>query len=117
MAKFITAEELKNRNSITENVERKKLYELQHSIVEYRLNNCERHYIIVPTDLIADIKEELKKEAGYIVCHVPFIKKNDKVFSNGIYIGYKDTDSDSFFILTEDISWEYWAKIIGLNEN
>jgi len=116
MAKFITAEELKNRTSKISEEKSKKEFELQHRIIDYRLRTCEEPYILVPIDLKPEIKDELRT-ANYHLKVTHMSDENEKDYSSVFYIG-----SDELLKAYEaqftyrHISWEYWANVIGPHE-
>ena len=114
MVDFITAEELRNRTTVPDDVKKKKEYELQHRIIEYRLNKSERPWIIVPTDLRPEIRDELKA-VGYLVERA-YIKSGR--YSYGGYIGSDGllnakVNDTTFFVYTYLISWKFWADIVN----
>ena len=114
MADFITAAEFEERFSNTPIS--KKNYEYQHTIIEYRLENTEEPYIIVPyANFHPKIQLELRAK-GYTVCFVQVYEIGNNFPSNGWYIG-PDKYRESVIHATTEISWQYWAKKIGLDEN
>ena len=75
MSNFITAEEFKqltDRNSVNQKITP---YELQHSIVDFRLKNAKLPYILVPEDLDYFIQKELCS-LGYYIQHVIYSPEN-----------------------------------------
>ena len=116
MAKFITAEELKNRTSKNSEEKSKKEFELQHRIIEYRLRTCEEPYILVPYDLKPEIRAELTAESYHLaVTHMSDEDEND--YSSVIYIGsYELLKANEAYFTYRHISWEYWANVIGPHE-
>ena len=116
MAKFITAEELKNRTSKNSEEKSKKEFELQHRIIEYRLRTCEEPYILVPYDLKPEIRAELKAESYHLaVTHMS--DENEKDYSSVIYIGSDELlKANEAYFTYRHISWEYWANVIGPHE-
>lgn len=113
MAKFITAEELKNRTSKNSEEKSKREFELQHRIIDYRLRTCEEPYILVPYDLKPEIRAQLKAE-NYHLAVTYMSDENEKVYSSVIYIGSDELlkANESYFTYRH-ISWEYWANVIG----
>lgn len=116
MAKFITAEELKNRTSKIVEEKRKREFELQHRIIDYRLRTCEEPCILVPVDLKREIRSELKS-ASYHLATTNMWDENERSSSSVIYIGTDElSDANSACFQYRHISWEYWANVIGPHE-
>ncbi|MBQ9012159.1 MAG: hypothetical protein IJ094_01030 [Bacilli bacterium] len=114
MAKFITAEELKNRTSKNSEEKSKREFELQHRIIEYRLRTCEEPYILVPFDLKPEIRAELKA-ANYHLKVTHMSDENEKDYSSVFYIGsYELLKANEVQFPYRHISWEYWANVIAV---
>ena len=121
MAEFISAEQFKERvESIPKKNEKEKI-DMQHKVIQYRLNNSEEPYIIVPNDLCPFILNKLE-EAGYSVYTIRTVyvlnSEQDikKEYDWASLITYKTPEKDVNFTVNEDISWEYWTKIIEPHE-
>lgn len=113
MAKFITAEELKNRTSKIAEEKSKKEFELQHRIIDYRLRTCEEPYILVPYDLKPEIKAELK-DANYHLAVTHMSDENEKAYSSVFYIGSDELlKANEAQFTYRHISWEYWANVLS----
>jgi len=117
MAKFITAEELKNRTSKNSEEKSKREFELQHNVIEYRLKTSENPCILVPNDLRSDIKAELEGD-GYHVTNTKMHDESNEGYLGVIYIGaYKLADAKIATFPYTYISWEFWANIFRFFEN
>ena len=121
MADFISAEQFKERVESDSKKKDQEKYDMQHKVIEYRLNNSKEPYIIVPNDLCPFIFKKLA-EAGYSVYTVSdvYVLKDEhkivKQYDWASLITYKKPEKDVNYTVNEDISWEYWTKIIEPHE-
>ena len=120
MADFISAEQFKERVESSFKKKEKEKIDMQHKIIQYRLNNSKEPYIIVPNDLCPFIFKRLE-EAGYSVYTVRdvyVLKDEHKIvkYDWASLITYKTPEKVVNFTINEDISWEYWTKIIEPHE-
>ena len=121
MAEFISEEQFKERVESSSKIKEKEKIDMQHKIIQYRLNNSKEPYIIVPNDLCPFIFKRLE-EAGYSVYTVKniYVMKDEqeivKQYEWASLITYKFPEKSCHFTVNEDISWEYWTKIIEPHE-
>ena len=121
MAEFISAEQFKERVELIPKKKEKEKIDMQHKVIQYRLNNSEEPYIIVPNDLCPFILNKLDK-AGYSVYTVKdvYVLNDERIIEKqydfAALITYKAPEKSCNFTVNEDISWEYWKKIIEPHE-